>query len=162
MDITFRAAEIFDTNTLLVLMKAFYAFESLPFKESVARTALEKILREDSLGYVWLIQADSEIIGYVILTLGYSLEYGGRDAFVDEIFIQEHYRGHGIGAKALQLIEDTCRMLGVRALHLEVERKNTRAYVFYRKFGFEDHDRYLMTKRIITTQESEVRSQKLK
>jgi ribosomal protein S18 acetylase RimI-like enzyme len=36
--------------------------------------------------------------------------------------------------------------LGVHTLHLEVERKNVRAHHLYRKMGFEDHDRYLMTK----------------
>jgi len=36
------------------------------------------------MGRVWLIQYQGQVIGYVILTLGYSLEYGGRDAFIDE------------------------------------------------------------------------------
>ncbi|HEX2680374.1 MAG TPA: hypothetical protein VHQ03_03690 [Candidatus Dormibacteraeota bacterium] len=38
--------------------------------------------------------------------------------------------------------------MGVHALHLEVTHANTGAQQLYRKFGFEDHDRYLMTKRI--------------
>jgi len=37
-------------------------------------------------------------------------------------------------------------VLGVKALHLEVERTNTAAQAFYRKIGFKDHSRYLMTK----------------
>ena len=44
--------------------------------------------------------------------------------------------------------ETQCRAVGVRALHLEVERDNTNARALYRKVGFVDHDRYLMTKRI--------------
>jgi len=34
-----------------------------------------------------------EPIGYMILTLGYSLEYRGRDAFVDELFVVESRGG---------------------------------------------------------------------
>jgi ribosomal protein S18 acetylase RimI-like enzyme len=34
----------------------------------------------------------------------------------------------------------------VTALHLEVERKNKAAQEFYRRIGFQDHDRYLMTR----------------
>ena len=42
--------------------------------------------------------------------------------------------------------EGVCRGRGVRALHLEVERENTRAQSIYRRAGFVDHDRYLLTK----------------
>jgi ribosomal protein S18 acetylase RimI-like enzyme len=36
----------------------------------------------------------------------------------------------------------------VQALHLEVELAKTKAQAFYHKVGFEDHDRYLLTKRL--------------
>ncbi|MCI0529527.1 MAG: GNAT family N-acetyltransferase [Nitrospira sp.] len=148
METTFKIAEVSDKDILVDFMREFYAFEHLPFDAHVARIALDKILRNDSLGRVWLICHGSEAIGYVVLTLGYSLEYGGRDAFIDEIYLRENYRRQGIGTKALRFLEDTCRALEVQALHLEVERKNTHAQAFYRKVGFEDHDRYLMTRSI--------------
>ena len=47
---------------------------------------------------------------------------------------------------AIRFVEDACRDLGVEALHLEVERGNTRAQTVYHKAGFADHDRYLLTK----------------
>jgi GNAT superfamily N-acetyltransferase len=46
-----------------------------------------------------------ETIGYIVLTLGDSLEYHGRDAFVDEIYIRESHRGKGIGAQAIKFVE---------------------------------------------------------
>jgi len=57
-------------------------------------------------------------------------------------------RGKGVGKLALAFAEDACRALGVRALHLEVERANAAAYGLYRKVGFVDHERYLLTKRL--------------
>ena len=80
--------------------------------------------------------------------IGYSIEYGGRDAFIDEVYIRAAYRGQGIGRQAMMFAETQCRALGVRALHLEVARDNTNAHALYRKVGFVDHDRYLMTKHI--------------
>lgn len=47
---------------------------------------------------------------------------------------------------ALQRVEEVCRMEGIRALHLEVDRGNTRAQELYRRVGYRDHDRYLLTK----------------
>lgn len=81
-----------------------------------------------------------------VLCLGFSLEYKGRDAFVDEIYIRAAFRGQGLGKRALEFPEAECRALGVQALHLEVERANTNAQEVYRKHGFIDQDRYLMTK----------------
>lgn len=43
-------------------------------------------------------------------------------------------------------MQDVCRSLGIKALHLEVDRVNTRAKQLYHRFGFQDHERYLLTK----------------
>jgi GNAT superfamily N-acetyltransferase len=56
-----------------------------------------------------------EPVGYLVVTLGYSLEYGGRDAFVDEVYIRSTHREKGIGTAALTFAEEQCRVLGVRA-----------------------------------------------
>ncbi len=86
------------------------------------------------------------VVGYLAVTLGFSLEYRGRDAFIDELFIEPGSRGLGLGREALEIAERYCRECGVRALHLEVERHHQSAFELYRRTGFEDHDRYLMTK----------------
>ncbi|MDJ0705338.1 MAG: GNAT family N-acetyltransferase [Leptolyngbyaceae cyanobacterium MO_188.B28] len=143
---TYRAAQLSDLEILLQFMQELYAFDRLPFDCEGACAALEGILQDSSLGEVWLIQLAEKPIGYVVLTLGYSLEFLGRDAFVDELYIQAAYRRQGIGSKTLKFVEDRCKELGVKALHLEVERENTQAQAVYRKVGFEDHDRYLLTK----------------
>jgi hypothetical protein len=39
-------------------------------------------------------------VGCVVLTLGYSLELLGRDAFIDEFYLREVYRGRGWGRQA--------------------------------------------------------------
>lgn len=90
--------------------------------------------------------SDKEVAGYIVLTFGFSLEYHGRDALVDEIYLRERFRGQGTGTRGLQFIEGVCRELGIRALHLEVERANIIAQSVYRRAGFVDHDRYLLTK----------------
>jgi len=46
----------------------------------------------------------------------------------------------------INLIEDTCRQLGIGALELQVERDNVRAQSLYRKLGFRTHDRIPMSK----------------
>lgn len=144
----FRLATTDDFGAVFTLMREYYAHDHLAFNESAAAKALQQLLHMPEWGRVWLIEAGTEIVGYVVLCLGYSLEYHGRDAFVDEIYLRAAFRGLGLGKHALQFVEEECRKLGVQALHLEVERANTNAHEVYRKHGFVDHDRYLMTKPI--------------
>jgi len=146
MDVSFVPAGAADAEQLIEFMREFYEFEHLAFDEPSARSALLQILADVSLGRVWLIKADGVAAGYVVLTLGFSLEFHGRDAFLDELYIRERLRGRGIGKRAIEFIEGACRASGVKALRLEVERANAHAQAVYRKSGFKDHDRYLMTR----------------
>lgn len=69
-----------------------------------------------------------------------------RDAFLDELYIEDTARGVGLGPEALEIAEAYCRETGVRALHLEVEERRESARALYRRSGFEAHGRELMTK----------------
>ncbi len=150
MKISFRCANTSDIEILIEFIRECHKLEHLPFDGSIVHTLLANLLNNESLGGVWLIQDETVAIGYIILTFGYSLEFLGRDAFIDELYIRESHRGQGIGTKAIQFIQEICPSLGIQALHLEVDRTNTAAQALYRKVGFEDHDRYLMTKWIAT------------
>ena len=82
----------------------------------------------------------------MILTLGYSFEFRGRDAFIDELYIEPEFRRRGLGRRALEFVEEKARALGVNALHLEVDRGNDPAMELYRRTGYENHGRRLLTK----------------
>ncbi len=146
MGATFKLAERTDLPHILTMMRDFYAHESLPFDEAVARRGVEDLLTNEQFGRFYLIQLDDAIAGYAVLTFGYSLEFHGRDAFIDELYVVAQYRGRGLGTHAITFLADACRQLGVQALHLEVDRGNVKAQSVYRQAGFHDHDRYLLTK----------------
>jgi ribosomal protein S18 acetylase RimI-like enzyme len=141
----FKPATYDEIEILIAMMRELYAHDGTAFDEAISRRALVGIIGDEKFGRVFLILLANEVAGYAVLTFGYSLEFHGRDAFVDEIYLRNEYRGLGIGKRALQFLTDVCAAEGVNALHLEVERTNTSAQAVYRKFGFEDHDRYLMT-----------------
>ncbi len=146
MEPTFKLANHADLDTLLELVREYYAFDGHTYDREAARAALEGLMRNPAFGRAWLICDGAMPVGYVVLTIGYSIEYHGHDAFVDELYLRESHRGRGWGRGALAFVEQACRELGINALHLEVERANTTAHAVYRKFGFEDHEGYLLTK----------------
>lgn len=134
-----------DLETFLILMQEFYAYDQHVFEEAKARGALETFLADDTWGIAWLIYVEGVLAGYMVLTFGYSLEFGGRDAFVDELYLREAYRGQGIGGQSIAHMKAACRARDIRALHLEVERENTATLAFYRKTGFVEDNSTFMT-----------------
>jgi diamine N-acetyltransferase len=149
MEPSFHPATAADIEGLVELMRQFYAIDQYAFIEQKARNALEQLLRDHTLGRIWLIIQQEEKVGYIVVTFGYSLEYQGRDAFIDELYISASQRSQGIGTKALRFVLENCPALGIHAVHLEVERSNAAGQALYRRAGFEDHQRRLMTKRIV-------------
>jgi GNAT superfamily N-acetyltransferase len=147
MAITFHAAAPEDLTELLRMMKELQADDpwSCPFDEAVTSRVTEQLLRDPSLGRVWFIASDGENIGYIVMAFDYSLEYRGRNAWVDEFFVRRTHRGQGIGTQALDFFTRQAKELGITAVHLEVNHGNP-AIELYRRRGFEDHHRYLMTK----------------
>jgi len=144
--IIYRLAKITELSIVLELVKEFHILEKLSFDEQTDVNALKKILTDESLGQIWIIEQENNVVGYIIVVLGFSIEYGGRDAFIDEFYIREQYQGQGIGTMTLAFVEKSCQSIGVRALHLEVDFENFAAQRLYKKVGYEPHNRYLMTK----------------
>lgn len=122
---------------------------SLPFDADALRAPLENFLSHPELGRAWLVQHQETTVGYAILTLGFSFEFRGVDAFIDELYIEPQWRRMGFGRQAMQHIELQACALGVNALHLEADRGNDAAIELYRRAGYADYGRHLMTKWLI-------------
>lgn len=125
-------------------MWQYYEFDHLAYSKTKADEAVSLLLKEPSLGQIWLIETDSKTVGYVVLTYGFGLEFGGRVAFIDELFIEESYRGKGIGTASVRWCMQNCRDQGISSLRLEVTPTNPDALGLYTHLGFVDYDRYLL------------------
>lgn len=148
MNQQFFAAGVDDIEQVLQMQEAFYAVEAYEFDRVAAAEALRSFLDTSTFGKLWLIVVNGQTAGYAALTLGFSFEYKGRDAFLDELFLMPEYRGHDIGARAVEFIVEQASLMGVKAIHLEVELKNDSGISLYRRYGFEEHNRMLMTRRV--------------
>ncbi len=145
---TYQIATLDDVETLLPLVQAFHEYEELPFDRTLDRHALEQLLKNETIGKVWIIYDSDIAIGYVIVTFAYTLEYRGYEACIDEFYVRPAYRGQGIGTQTLQFVESYCQLHNINAISLEVAEDNNRAQRIYRKAGYDDRGYYLMTKPI--------------
>ena len=99
---------------------------------------------------LWVVRhaGATEPLGYLVLTLGYSVEYGGRDGFIDDLYLAPGLRGRGVGTRLLAFALERAAALGIGTLHLEAEAGNADAGRLYRAAGFEETGRRLMRRRI--------------
>ena len=148
MDPQFRTAGTGDLEVVLELMRAHYAYDGHEFREDRLRPAAEGLLEDPTAGRIYLIEAAGKAVGYAAVTFGYSLEFGGRDAFLDEFFLSAARRGRGWGRLALEHVEREARALGVQALHVQVVRGNDCAERLYRSAGFTAYDRLFFSKEL--------------
>ena len=144
----FQRASAEDIGQILPLMRAFYDEDGYAFDARVARSALSALASDSRLGRLLVARDAGHVVAYLAVTFGFSLEFGGRDAFVDELVVAPSHQGRGFGTMALALAEAECRAEGIRALHLEVEFAKERARLLYEKSGYVSHSRHLLTKRL--------------
>ena len=140
-----------DIPHILPLMEEYYVYDNLKFSPDGAHNALTELLHHRGYGVGWLIRMDDVLVGYAVITFWFSLEFHGRSAFLDELYIREEFRRKGIGSRVIDSLCKYCRENGIHTLRLEVEKKNTAAIEVYRRNGFQLHDRFIMTKRLQST-----------
>ena len=146
---SWRRAELRDIDRVLELQRSFYEHEGYPYHAADAAAAVRQLASDETLGRLLVAERDGEVVAYVSITFGFSLEFGGRNAFVDELFVAGSARGLGLGTEAISAAEAACREAGVRSMHLEVEFENAGARRLYQRLGFYEHSRFLMTRRLV-------------
>ncbi|MFY7988815.1 MAG: GNAT family N-acetyltransferase [Flavobacterium sp.] len=141
---TFKPLEKVYISTIAQMMQDFYAIDNYPMDVEESKKLFQEFITNENLGKSWLIFSENEIVGYIILTFIFSFEYGGKIAFVDELFIKETARGKGFGKEAIQFIQQSVSELSLKLLYLEVEPHNENAQKLYLAHDFELHNRKLM------------------
>jgi GNAT superfamily N-acetyltransferase len=147
ISISIARATLSDLESLLPLMRHMQRDDpwTEPFHEPAVRATLADLLQNPIYGVIYLVRQESASIGYVVICFDYSLEYRGKGAWIDELFVEAAHRGKGIGTQLLDLAVTASREHNAKFLHLEVTHGNP-AIELYRRRGFLDHQRYLMSK----------------
>lgn len=140
-------ATLKDLESLLPMMRHMQHDDSWsePFHEPSVRANLAELLANPIYGLIYIAREASLPIAYLVICFDYSLEYRGKGAWIDELFVEAAHRGKGIGTQLLDLAETVSREHNAKFLHLEVNHGNP-AIELYRRRGFQDHQRYLMSK----------------
>ena len=123
-------------NEIHSLILEFYELSVEDPQSEKLKSTLAELLAHPKYGSVFLIKQINQFIGYAILCFGFSLEYGGRDAFIDELYIRKDYRNKKIGSEVLDYLCKYSRTTGLKALHIEVKEKHKEAERLYERKKF--------------------------
>lgn len=146
MNVLFQLLSDQELPALLEMMSEFYSQQEMRFDEKTARKAIHRLLEAPQHGQLYLIFRGQTLAGYFALTFCFSLEFHGRFALLDELYLREPFRRQKLGQGVVGFAEGICRREGVAALRLEVGRENQPARALYQKSGFAEDARTLMTK----------------
>ena len=145
---TFRLAAEADLPALVELQRDFYAHEGIVFNAAAALQAMRTLISDPALGRLVVIEDEHAIAGFAAIMFGFSLEFRGRSAILDELYVVPSARARGLGTGALRFAEEICVEAGVQVLQLEVERTNIRAQSLYQRNGFFDRGNHLLSKHL--------------
>ena len=116
------------------LAEAYCVADHHVFDDARVRGALLPLLDDNEHGTVLVAESGSAIVGYAVLTWGYSIESGGVESLLDELYVAEQRRGFGSALLAACL--DAARAHGARTMFLETEAHNEGARRLYARHGF--------------------------
>lgn len=138
MNISFRKFRPDDKDKFFVMVKKFYAPPAvLHFPpDEVMLSAFDATINIPDLVKGYIFECDGEPAGYAIVSMKFETEVGGMAAWIEELFVEDKFRGYGIGHKFFEFIAE--EMKGkISRLRLEVGDENDGAKRLYENLGFE-------------------------
>ena len=143
-----RPATDADVPAILTMMADFNAIEAIPFDRESFTPGVRELVASPGIGGILVFTFAGAVAGYAIVTYGWDLEFGGRDAFLTELYVAAAHRRRGIGRQGLAAAQAFAKQGGAHALHLLVRHDNAPARLLYDDAGFKTQPRLVMSKRL--------------
>ncbi len=104
---------------------------------------MEMILHSNHWFCFFVVEGAEQIIGLVELSLRNIVDncLTSPVAYLEGLYLEEAWRGRGLGREVIQSIFAWCRERGLSELATDAELDNEAAQAFYRALGFEETDR---------------------
>lgn len=146
MNVTFRSFVKEDRDAFFAMVKKFYAPPAvLHFpSDEVMLSAFDAAIDMPEYVKGYIFECDGKPAGYAMVSLKFETEVGGIAAWIEELFVEEEFRGGGIGSKFFEYLTEELKGK-IRRLRLEVGEDNLDAIRLYKRLGFEFLDYRQMT-----------------
>ncbi len=138
---TIRVAKPRDGEVLRPLLRAQLREHGIPIEDVALGRAIEGLLAHPERGRLLLAEQGGRAIGVAALSFVWTLEHGGRAAWLEELYVEPGSRCGGTGTALLRAALAVAAQAGARAVDLEVEDDHARVTSLYLRHGFRAHTR---------------------
>lgn len=125
-----------DKGKIIDMMRVFYASPAVMSNgsEEIFSNDVENCINDCPYLEGYVFEDNGEILGYAMAAKGFSTEFGKPCIWLEDLYIKENFRGHGIAKIFFEYITEKYKE---HVFRLEVEEDNTRAVSVYRSAGFD-------------------------
>ena len=133
--LSIRAATIADVPLLRNLIRELAEYE----RQSQEVLITEEQLRRDGFGPCPIFRAivaeqDGQPAGFAVFFTSFST-WTGSGLFLEDLFVRETFRGHGVGKALVCRVAEIARKEGHHTIRLDVLHWNESAIKFYKSLG---------------------------
>jgi GNAT superfamily N-acetyltransferase len=136
MNLTIRFATPSDASTILGFIEQLAAYEREPGAVKVTAAELRAQLEDPRPPFECILaEFDAKPVGFALFFRNYSTWSGRPGLYLEDLFVREEYRGHGVGGALMRQLGAIVAERGWGRMEWAVLNWNTPAQSFYRDQG---------------------------
>jgi GNAT superfamily N-acetyltransferase len=131
-----RPCSPLDLNKLMVLIEKHAEFEKAVFTKEGKQARLQTALfSEHAALNCIVVEVSGQVIGYATYTFDYSTWDAAWFIYLDCLYLEDDYRGYGIGQVLMEKVEEHGKTRGCVYMQWQTPDFNERAIKFYKRLG---------------------------
>jgi GNAT superfamily N-acetyltransferase len=130
-----------DRESLLDLLGAQLEEHAIDLTREGLAHAVDGMLDDPMRGAFLVARLAGETVGVACISYIWTLEHGGRSAWLDELYVRPSHRAEGLGTALVRAVIAEAACEGCAAIDLEVEASHARVEALYAREGFTRHQR---------------------
>jgi GNAT superfamily N-acetyltransferase len=135
-EIDISTATAADREVIVSLLLEQLREHNIETPANAVASAVDGVIADNSRGFVLIARQGIKAMGIACVSFVWTLEHGGRSAWLDELYVIPESRNRGIGKTLLAAVLQTVEAAGCIAIDLEVDRTHARAEHLYAREGF--------------------------
>ena len=135
-DVDISAATLADVPLILELIRGLAVYEKLENQVVVTESILrESLFGEDGAAECLIARVGGNAAGFALFFHNFSTWLGRRGLYLEDLFVQPAFRGHGVGKALLTHLAGIAVARGCGRFEWQVLDWNQSARDFYEKLG---------------------------
>lgn len=127
------------------LMKLYNLFVESARYSNHDNDSFHKVLNNPS-NFILIAEDGGVITGFLTFSVRDVIRYPKQIAEVDELFVLEEYRKHGVGKQLMEQMEKKAKELNCHKIFIESATEREAAHKFYESLGYKNNGYHFVKK----------------